>query len=256
MLCCQAAGGNPSLAEPAATAWALLYAAAHLLDSTQDGDPPEAWWEPLGPGPASNVATGLIATSALLLTSGNLLVEDFFQTVLQMSSAQHLDLTVCSPSLEESWRIAEAKSGAFFGLACRAGARAAGIDEALVSHYSTYGVCLGLLVQIGDDLGDLEAVKSGQSGHGQLALPVAYFQSVGSPADQEALLRGLQGSEGGPSADLVVIDLLGEAGAGLYLRAKVHQFRQRGAAALRLGAQPSATVNELLQLLETTPSDM
>ena len=263
MLCCQAAGGNPSLAEPAATAWALLYAAAHLLDSTQDGDPPEAWWEPRGPGPASNVATGLIATSALLLTSGpeprasgNLLVEDFFQTVLQMSSAQHLDLTVCSPSLEESWRIAEAKSGAFFGLACRAGARAAGIDEALVSHYSTYGVCLGLLVQIGDDLGDLEAVKSGQSGHGQLALPVAYFQSVGSPADQEALLRGLQGSEGGPSADPVVIDLLGEAGAGLYLRAKVHQFRQRGAAALRLGAQPSAAVNELLQLLEITPSDM
>ena len=263
MLCCQAAGGDPRLSEPAAAAWVLLYAAAHLLDSTQDGDPPEAWWEPLGPGPASNVATGLIATSALLLTSGpeprrpsDLLAQDFFQTVLQMSSAQHLDLTVCSPSLEDSWRMAAAKSGAFFGLACRAGARAAGIDEALVSHYSTYGVSLGLLVQIGDDLGDLAAVERGKPGHGQLALPVAYFQSVGSPAAQEALLRGLQGSQGGPSADPVVIDLLGEAGTGLYLRAKVHQFRQRGAAALRLGARPSAALSELLELLETTPSDI
>ena len=261
LLCCQAAGGDPGLAEPAAAAWVLLYAAAHLLDSTQDGDPPEAWWEPLGPGPASNVATGLIATSALLLGSGprpadDRLTQDFFQTVLQMSSAQHFDLTVPTPSLDDCWRMAEAKSGAFFGLACRAGARAAGIDEALVSHYSTYGVSLGLLVQIGDDLGDLAAVERGKPGHGQLALPVAYFQSVGSPAAQEALLRGLQGSQGGPSADPVVIDLLGEAGTGLYLRAKVHQFRQRGAAALRLGARPSAALSELLELLETTPSDI
>ena len=264
LLCCQAAGGDSCCqAESVAAAWVLLYAAAHLLDSIQDGDPPEAWWEPLGSGPASNVATGLIATCSLLLTSGlkprtstGLLVQDFFQTVLQMSSAQHSDLTVSSPSLEDSWRMAEAKSGAFFGLACRAGARAAGIDEALVSHYSTYGVSLGLLVQIGDDLGDLGAAESGHSGQGQLALPVAYLRSVGSPAAQQALLRGLPDSSGGLSPDSAVIDLLGESGAGLYLHAKVHQFRQRGAAALRQGAQPSAAVSELLELLETTPPDM
>jgi geranylgeranyl diphosphate synthase type I len=261
LLCCQAAGSDPRLAEPAAAAWVLLYAAAHLLDSIQDGDPPEAWWEPLGSGPASNVATGLIATCSLLLTSGleprtstGLLVQDFFQTVLQMSSAQHSDLTVSSPSLEDSWRMAEAKSGAFFGLACRAGARAAGIDEALVSHYSTYGVSLGLLVQIGDDLGDLAAVERGQHGHGQLALPVAYLRSVGSPAAQRALRRGLQGSGSGLGPEPVVTDLLAESGAGLYLHAKVHQFRQRGAAALRQGAQPSAALEELLELLESSPS--
>jgi geranylgeranyl diphosphate synthase type I len=263
LLCCQAAGGDPCQAEPVAAAWALLYAAAHLLDSIQDGDPPEAWWETLGSGPASNVATGLIATCSLLLSSDlepcpskDPLVQDFFQTVLQMSSAQHSDLTVPSPSLDDCWQMAEAKSGAFFGLACRAGARAAGIDEALVSHYSTYGVSLGLLVQIGDDLGDLAQVESGQSGHGQLALPVAYLRSVASPAAQQPLPRGLQGSSLGLSPDPVVIDLLGELGAGLYLRTKVHQFRQRGAAALRLGAQPSAAVSELLELLETTPPDL
>jgi geranylgeranyl pyrophosphate synthase len=262
LLCCQAAGGDPCQAEPVTAAWVLLYAAAHLLDSIQDGDPPDAWWEPLGSGPASNVATGLIATTSLLLTSGleplpsrDLLVQDFFQTVLQMSSAQHSDLTVPSPSLEGCWKVAEAKSGAFFGLACRAGARAAGIDEGLVSHYSTYGVSLGLLVQIGDDLGDLATVESGQSGHGQLALAAAYLRSVGSPEAPPELLRGLQASSSRLSPDPLVIDRLGKSGAGLYLHTKVHQFRQRGATALRLGAQPSTAVSELLELLETTPPD-
>ena len=113
-----------------------------------------------------------------------------------------------------------------------------------------------MLVQIGDDLGDLAPVKSGQSGHGQLALPLAYLRSVGSPAAQQALLPALQGSGSGLSPDPAVIDLLGESGAGLYLHAKVHQFRQRGAAALGLGAQPSAAMSERLQLLEPTPSDM
>ena len=261
LLCCQAAGGDPHLAEPAAAAWVLLYAAAHLLDSIQDGDPPEAWWEPLGSGPASNVATGLIATCSLLLTSGpephpsqDLLIQDFFQTVLQMSSAQHFDLTVPSPSLDDCWRMAKAKSGAFFGLACRAGARAAGIDEALVSHYSTYGVSLGLLVQIGDDLGDLAAVKSGQPGHGLLALPMAYFMAVASPAAREKMLQSKRATNGQLEPAPGVIELLESSGAGLYLMASVHELRQKAACALGLAAQPATAFQELLELLESAPS--
>jgi len=261
LLCCQAAGGDPRLAEPAAAAWVLLYAAAHLLDNIQDGDPPDAWWEQLGSGPAGNVATGLIATSSLLLTSGpepppskDLLIQDFFQTVLQMSSAQHFDLTVAAPSLEDSWRMAEAKSGAFFGLACRAGARAAGIDEALVSHYSTYGVNLGLLVQIGDDLGDLAAVKSGRSGHGLLALPMAYFMSVASPAAREEMLQSGRGSNGLLESAPGVIELLESSGAGLYLMANIHELRQKARCALALATQPSAALEELLELLESSPT--
>jgi len=261
LLCCQAAGGDPGLAEPAAAAWVLLYAAAHLLDSTQDGDPPEAWWEPLGPGPASNVATGLIATSALLLGSGprpadDRLTQDFFQTVLQMSSAQHFDLTVPTPSLDDCWRMAEAKSGAFFGLACRAGARAAGIDEALVSHYSSYGASLGLLLQIGDDLSDLAAVgvdAAGRAGHGRMTLPIAYFLSVAS-ADAVCELNSVGADPGGLlRPDRGVVEILRESGTGLYLTAKVHELRQRGACALRRAAKPSPALEQLLEMLESFP---
>jgi geranylgeranyl pyrophosphate synthase len=254
LLCCQAAGGDPALAEPAAAAWALLYAAAHLLDSVQDGDPPEPWWEALGPGPASNVATGLIAATALVLTSGSCqpapdrrLLEDFFRTVLRMCSAQHLDLTRSSAPLEDCWRMAEAKSGAFFGLACRSGARAAGIDEPRLSHYSSYGTCLGLLIQIGDDLSDLSALGTGTCGRGRLALPLAYCRSVDPPTAGRALPP--HSAEG----ERQLLDVLESTGASLYLAARVHQLRRAGAGALQLAAEPSASVDSLLELIESTP---
>jgi geranylgeranyl diphosphate synthase type I len=260
LLCCQAAGGEPRWAEPVAAAWALLYAAAHLLDSLQDGDPPEPWWEALGPGPASNVATGLIATCSLLLTHDTerprafeLIRQDFFQTVLQMSSGQHRDLTAGSPSLEECWRVAEAKSGGFFGLACRAGARIAGIDEALVSHYSTYGTCLGLLVQIGDDLADLAEAKQMRSSRGRLAIPMAYYRAVASPeiTGQSAQVAGGAQTEAPPAQ--IPIELLEASGMRLYLSARAHELRQEGCRVLEQAAPSTAAVEELQRLIRSTP---
>jgi len=255
LLCCQAAGGDPGLAEPVAAAWAVLYAAAHLLDSVEDGDAPEPWWKPLGPGPASNVATGLIATCALLLTpdtgrprAAEPIRQDFFQTVLQMSSGQHRDLTLASPSLEECWQVAEAKSGAFFGLACRAGARCAGIDEALVSHYSTYGTCLGLLVQIGDDLADL---SGGLAGRGPLGIPMAYYQAVTAAGTAERSDRFGAQAENAPTQPS--LELLESSGMRLYLRAKAHELREKGHRALERATVSATGADELSRLIQSTP---
>ncbi len=267
LLCCQAAGGDPRLAEPAASAWALLYTAAHLLDNVQDGDPLDPWWEPHGAASAINAATGLIATSALQLARGHSpslaastkqrLLEDFFHTVLLMGSGQHQDLTAPTPTLEDCWRIAEAKSGAFFGLACRAGARAAGIDEALVSHYSSYGVCLGLLVQIGDDLGDAAAIapnRDRQPEPRRMALPLAYLRSV-VPPDDAGEMNSMQAAAGGTGQPARgTAGWLHASGAGLYLTAKAHELRQRGASALRPAAPPSPALDRLLELLDSTPA--
>jgi geranylgeranyl diphosphate synthase type I len=264
LLCCEAAGGDPRQAEALAAAWAVLYAAAHLLDSAQDGDPPESWWAALGPGPAINAATGLIATCALLLGSapdrpGPEAASahqraDFFQTVLQMASGQHLDLTAAGPSLEARWRMAETKSGAFFGLACRAGARAAGIDERLVSHYSTYGVSLGLLLQIGDDLTDLASDFNGGDGAagGRMALPIAYFYSVAT-ADAVQAMNAARSAQA-PALQLPAhaSGLLESAGVRLYMATKVLEICRRGASALRLAARPSPAREQLLELLEST----
>ena len=215
-LCCQAAGGDPHAADRVAAAWVLLYTAAHLFDCVQDGDPADPWWQALGPGPAINVATGLLTSAWLVLAQLGVhrpvvqqLIQDFQQTVLQMASGQHVDLTDPQPSLHTAWTIAEAKSGAFFALACRSGARLAGAPQAASEHYAEYGLNLGLIVQIGDELEDLHAGRSAPP------LPVAYCREMALGAD--------------------------DGGAQLYLATKLAQFRARALDSLDAagGAQPA-----------------
>lgn len=199
-----------------AAAWVLLYTAAHLFDSVQDGDPADPWWQALGPGPAINVATGLLTSSWLVLGELGIqrqvvqqLVQDFQQTVLRMASGQHLDLTDPRPSLRGAWAIAEAKSGTFFGLACRSGSRLAGAPQPMTDLYGEYGFNLGLIVQIGDDLEDIRA------GRPAPPLPVAYCREMALGAD--------------------------DGGAQLYLATKLAQFRARALNSLEAagGAQPA-----------------
>jgi len=215
-LCCQAAGGDPLEAESVAAAWVLLYTAAHLFDSVQDGDPADPWWQALGPGPAINVATGLLTSAWLVLaqldvprTVAQQLIQDFQRTVLRMASGQHLDLTEPRPSLKTAWAIAEAKSGAFFALACRSGARLAGSPQPIADLYSKLGFNLGLIVQIGDELEDIRA------GRPAPPLPVAYCMEMALGAD--------------------------DGGAELYLATKLAQFRARALHSLDAagGAQPA-----------------
>jgi len=199
-----------------AAAWVLLYTAAHLFDSVQDGDPAEPWWQALGQGPAINVATGLLTSAWLVLAQLEIqrkvvqqLIQDFQQTVLRMASGQHLDLTDPRPSLRSAWAIAEAKSGAFFGLACRSGARLADAPQPITEHYGEFGFNLGLIVQIGDDLEDIQAGRSAPP------LPVAYSMEMALGAD--------------------------DSGAQLYLATKLAQFRARALNSLDAtgGAQPA-----------------
>jgi len=215
-LCCQAAGGNPHEADGVAAAWVLLYTAAHLFDSVQDDDPADPWWQSLGPGPAINVATGLLTSAWLVLAELGIhrpvvqqLIQDFQQTVLLMASGQHLDLTDMRPSLQAAWAIAEVKSGAFFGLACRSGARLAGAPQQVTDQYGEYGFNLGLIVQIGDDLEDIRAGRAVPS------LPVAYSMEMALGAD--------------------------DSGVRLYLATKLAQFRARALESLHAagGAQPA-----------------
>lgn len=133
-LCCAAAGGVPEDAESFTMAWWQLYAALHVLDSVEDGDVVDAPWSQWGPGPAINVSTGLIASVGIALgelerttthQAAHAIRDDVFRTLLRMAAGQHADLTLHEPTLEQCWRIAEAKSGIFFALACRSGAQLA-----------------------------------------------------------------------------------------------------------------------------------
>ena len=133
VLCCEAVGGDEHQATAVAAAWFLLYLAAKVLDDIEDEDALQNPWCTVGIAQAINAATGLIFVSQLALAhlprmgAGRglalYLIEDFNCTILRMCAGQHADLTEASiSSLERYFRIAGAKSGEFFALACRAGA--------------------------------------------------------------------------------------------------------------------------------------
>ncbi len=242
-LCCQAAGGDVSVIINASAAWVALYTAAYLLDSVQDGDDPDPWWEPWEAGVALNVATGLIFTASFLIHSplghhippqlAQRVAQDFDQTLLLMCGGQHEDLASSAPSLADVWRIAEAKSGAFFSLACRTGATLAAIDDQRATHYSSFGCSLGLMIQIADDLRDLnqDARRAALSiSRGRWSLPVAYFMQMASNQDLERMRSLATDPRSGGSG---LQDLLNELGTQLYLMTKAEEQRTKALRSLQ-----------------------
>ena len=164
-LCCQAAGGQANKADIIAAIWILFYAAADIMDTAQDQDEPAAWWVDSSPSVALSAATGLFFCASSLLSRtafqdetaaiAQLLIKDFHHSFLKMSSGQYADLVHPHPNLDQYWRIADAKSGAFFSLACRSGARVAVQNPDRIEAYGDFGNALGILIQILDDLEDL-----------------------------------------------------------------------------------------------------
>lgn len=255
-LCCQAAGGDPRRATGVAAAWVLLYTAAHILDDVEDGDIAD------GLGPPINVATGLIFTAIRILAAlrraqvaGSTLlavIEDFTAVALEMCGSQHADLTLAAPSLEQCWKIVGAKAGAWFSLACRAGAMLADATDELAACYGRYGYHLGLLVQISDDLDGLWSRPGRRSdlAAGKQTLPVAYSLSVAPAGTKEQLIRALELAARDARAEAEARALMGRMGASLYLAVEAQRHLQEAQMALCLAHPTELANDQLLDLLQ------
>lgn len=262
-LCCQAAGGDPRLADAVAAAWGLLYMAAHLLDSIEDGDVPTAWWKRLGLGPAVSVATGLLASASLVLGSLRYqdvaesvvtnIMEDFHHSLLQACCGQYRDLTQVEPSLEECWQVAEAKSGVVFAVACRAGARLVVDDLARLGHYSRFGHHLGVLLQLSDDMNGVWSTQgvSSDLSSSKWTLPVAYAMDVSPPEVRARLREHLQAAPHNSTSEIEVRRLIEAAGALLYMTVEAERHYQQARHALEQACSLSAARDELVALLDS-----
>ncbi len=263
-MCCQAAGGEAQWADPVAAAWLLFFAAAHLMDSVEDQDEPDPWWAAQGPGLALNAATGLYFSACLALQELNNLPIPYeaqraaavqvLQPFLLMSSGQYVDFNTPKPTLDEYWRIAGAKSGAFFSLACQAGARLATDQPQALQGFQQFGLNIGLLVQILDDLADYRALteqKGAVDARGLLrSLPAAYLREV---CTNEAIERfhGLvwKASEN-PGALGEIIQIIEQNGGALYLLAELDKRRSLALAGLKRAARSSPARDALVALLD------
>jgi geranylgeranyl pyrophosphate synthase len=254
-LCCQAAGGEARLADPVAAAWLLFYAAAHLMDSLEDQDDPDPWWAELGMGSAINVATGLYFSACLALQELNSMPVDsqtarqatgqVLRPFLVMCSGQHQDLIQPPLTLEQYWRIASAKSGAFFAMACQVGARLATSRVEITNGFRQFGLHLGLLLQILDDLQDYKELSESHrlANPRSLArsLPAVYVREVGSTQAIERFDLLLPQAHINPEAVAELIQIIEQHGGVLYLSVELDKHYDLALAGLdSAGAQSPA----------------
>lgn len=188
LLCCEANGADPQAAVGVTSAWFLLQAAAHLLDKVEDHELEAAGISGNEEGVYTNLSTGMIFVAEWILNHLELDALDtgtawdvqraFQETVLSVCSGQHLDLSILHPDLSTCWKIAEAKSGSAFALACYVGTRASTNQTDRLHHFEDFGRYLGTVVQISDDLKDLEDISLSD---GKLNSPLvnAYLLHVG-----------------------------------------------------------------------------
>lgn len=263
-LCCQAAGGDPRSADPIAAAWLLFYTAASIMDHVEDAEEPDLWWAELGAGPAVNVATGLYFSACLALSQLEEYSSDqktaseirarVLERFLVMCSGQHLDLTQSEPSLQQYWEIAQAKSGAFFTLACWAGARLAAPRPEALDGFGQFGEHVGMLVQILDDLEEFRDLEKrlSQGDYCSLshALPVIYVREVCPATIAEQLNDLLLQSGSATGAVEEIYRVVESSGGVLYLLAELEKHRRLALEGLeRAGAlQPGR--QKLVSLLE------
>jgi len=267
LLCCQDAGGLPESAIPIAAAWGMLYTAAHLMDAVEDHDELAELGPEITPALAVNLATGLYASSTHILTrmtnenreTGLVLetIRDFHQTILAMSGSQHQDLVSSTPSLQDWWSMAEGKSGSFFALGCRAGARLATTEPQRVDGYWRYGRHVGILIQIADDAKDLWGdAPPGPAGTSKIerSLPVLYAVSVLSPEEGASLKARIRAGPWTPNKAAAVRKQVEAAGAALYITTRIEQHFREATSALRDPVVSPQARQRLLELAEWTRS--
>lgn len=263
-LCCQAAGGEPGATNEIASAWLLLYTAAHIFDCIEDQDQLDDNLAQWGPGVNINIATGLVISASSIVNDlhqiehtreiAHELGQDFFGSILTMASGQHADLVAKQLELKQWNEIAEAKSGSFFSLACRSGARLGTGDPQKIKSYSDYGFQIGMMLQILDDIEDLKSAYDPDNpilvDGIDCSLAVAYALEVLPDGEGRQLLTWIKSGSQEVKTVNNIITLLERCGAILYLQAELDRHRNLGLFALEKAESVSPAAAQLAELIK------
>jgi len=154
---CRAAGGSEEAAYPAAASLHALHVAIHMVDDLIDGE--ERPTLELPPGLRANLALALqcIAVEVLAAAPPELRAPLMLAAAAagrETARGQELDAAGADDE-EDYWRIVEAKTPPLFTAALRMGVLSGGASPVVAETLAAAGVPLGVLVQLGDDLGDV-----------------------------------------------------------------------------------------------------
>ena len=225
------------------SAWLLLQLSAHLLDKVEDQEVNETIFNHDRPDLILNLTTGLIFAAEFLLDH---LEEDgidpraaadlrlaFNKYILRVCGGQHDDLSFAQPDLSLCWQITQVKSGMFFGLGCFAGARLATADADCLSLFWDYGVHLGIIKQIADDVESFIRQENRKSDFvsGKWTLPVAYSVGILPEPTSGILKEMLARAPYDQQAEKNAREKMVQAGALIYLKLETtkHAFQAKQA---------------------------
>lgn len=169
LLTCQASGGDPERALPAAAAIELVHNFSLIHDDIEDHSPlrrgrPTVWklW---GVSQAINTGDGLYALAHLAMQrladrgmpAQRVLAafETLDQAGLALTEGQYLDLSFedrLDVDVEQYLSMIRGKTAALFSAAAQLGALVAGSDPESTARYRRFGENLGLAFQIVDDI--------------------------------------------------------------------------------------------------------
>jgi geranylgeranyl pyrophosphate synthase len=194
---CQAVGGTPEQAIPAAAAIACFHTSIILVDDMLDADP-RGEYHRIGMPAAANMACALQAAGMQAIAGceaepGTKLAAlgSLNRMILATTLGQSWD--VQAPADEAAyWRVVRTKSSPFFGAALEIGALLGGAAAEVAEGLKELGHLYGEMIQIHDDLNDaLETPANPDWLAGRTSLPILFAQIVDHPDRQRFLeLRG------------------------------------------------------------------
>ncbi|MFT3767303.1 MAG: polyprenyl synthetase family protein [Minicystis sp.] len=198
---CHNLGGTAEEAIDLGVGLELIHNATLAHDDIQDGDTHRRGrttaWRRYGVAQAINLGDALIFEAFARIArapAAPRLFEHISRALTRTVEGQAADLAQqlperreCPPSEREWMEMARGKTGALLGACVRAGAVAAGADEALAESAARYGEDIGLLFQVQDDYLDLVGDKGRERRgsdlvEGKLSYPIVWALEHGAPA--------------------------------------------------------------------------
>ncbi|MCC7358085.1 MAG: polyprenyl synthetase family protein [Anaerolineales bacterium] len=192
---CHAALGDPALAVPLGAAFTLLHMAASVLDDFQDQDTDNPWsaWT-LDRILSSTLAMVFLSQSCLAqLDTGERVkrevIDGYAQGWLLASVGQNRPVQP-DELVASYWRHALAKASIGFAVAAWSGARIATEEPRAHQAAKEFGMSLGTLLQIADDIQDFIAAPTAKSPSALSAsLPVILASERREHLDHAALVH-------------------------------------------------------------------
>jgi geranylgeranyl diphosphate synthase type I len=169
LLACEAGGGNPNTAMPAAAALELLHNFSLIHDDIEDGSTTrhgrESLWRMSGVAQAINAGDGMFVLARRGLLDMHVAGADAGRTIeatrvldaacVSLCEGQHLDIAFegrDSVSLDEYEAMIAGKTAALIGASMAIGAIAAGADTSTSAALGECGRMLGMAFQVRDDV--------------------------------------------------------------------------------------------------------